>query len=113
MPQPKGKTGNPNGRPKGKANKITTDLRGWVSGFINGQTKQIEKDWKTLEPQQRIILFERLLKYTLPTLQSTTITTDIDKLTDTQINQLFIEIIENGKPNDRSKKSNPKSLASG
>jgi hypothetical protein len=70
MPQPKGKSGNPNGRPKGTPNKITTDLRQWVTGFIQSNTGQIENDWKALEPKDRIIMFEKLLKYSLPTLQS-------------------------------------------
>jgi hypothetical protein len=105
----KGQTNNRAGRPRGQPNKITTDLRGWVNSFIQGQTAQIEKDWKRLEPQQRIILFERLLKYSLPTLQSTTLTTDIDKLTSEQVNEIFNTLIPNSHELDRrSKKSDSK-----
>lgn len=88
----KGTTNNPNGRPKGTPNKATSDLRGWVNNFIESQTEQIQKDWKLLEPKDRIILFERLLKYSLPTLQATSLTTDIEKLTDEQLDQIINEL---------------------
>jgi hypothetical protein len=81
----KGKTNNPNGRPKGIPNKITTDLRQWITNFLERETKQVLKDWKALEPKDRIALFEKLLKYALPTLQATSLTTDFDKLTDDQL----------------------------
>lgn len=92
----KGQTNNPNGRKPGTKNKVTADLRSWVTSFISGQTSQIEKDWKRLEPQQRIILFERLLKYSLPTLQSTHLTTDLDKISSEQVDELFHKIVSNG-----------------
>lgn len=72
----KGKTNNPNGRPKGVPNKITMDLRQWINNFIDDNRVQIEKDWKCLEPKDRIVLFEKLLKYSLPTLQATNLTSD-------------------------------------
>jgi hypothetical protein len=85
MPQPKGKTGNPNGRPKGKPNKATTDLRQWIKSFLEKNREQIQRDWKLLEPKDRITLFEKLLKYSVPTLQATSLTTDFDKMTDEQL----------------------------
>lgn len=61
------------GRPKGKANKVTGDLRSWINNFIDSNRDQIQKDWKKLDPKNRIIMFEKLLKYTLPTLQATSL----------------------------------------
>lgn len=80
------------GRPKGKPNKITGSLRDWISNFIDNNREQIQTDWKTLEPKDRIVLFEKLLKYTLPTLQATSVTSDIDKLTDEQLDKVIHEL---------------------
>lgn len=89
----KGKTNNPNGRPKGKPNKATTDLRTWINKFIDDNRKQIKEDWLKLDPKDRMIMFEKLLKYTLPTLQATTLTTDFDKLTDEQLDVVVKELL--------------------
>ncbi|HRO47330.1 hypothetical protein [Agriterribacter sp.] len=80
------------GRKPGAPNKATKDLRQWINSFIDSQTEQIQKDWKQLEPKDRIILFERLLKYSLPTLQATSLTTDFEKMTDQQLDQIIDEL---------------------
>jgi hypothetical protein len=85
----KGTTNNPNGRPKGKPNKATTDLRVWVQKFIDDNRDQIQRDWQQLEPKDRIVLFERLLKYALPTLQATSLDVDFEKLTDEQLDYII------------------------
>lgn len=92
MPQPKGKTGNPNGRPKGKPNKATTDLRQWIKNFLEENREQIQQDWKLLEPKDRITLFEKLLKYSVPVLQATSLTTDFDKLPDEQLDKIIDDL---------------------
>jgi hypothetical protein len=66
----KGHTNNPNGRPRGVPNKVTTDLRQCITNFLEDNWEQIQRDWQDLEPKDRIVLFEKLLKYVLPTLQS-------------------------------------------
>ena len=93
MPFIKGKSGNKTGRPKGSGNKQQTDLRKWITSFIEDNQAQIKKDWKALEPKERIFMFEKLLKYSLPTLQSTSITTDFDKLTDEQLDVVVKELL--------------------
>lgn len=90
----KGHTNNPKGRPPGKPNKVTQDLRQWVKNFISGKTDEIERDWKLLEPKDRIVLFEKLLKYSLPTLQSTELKTDFNQMTDEQLD-FVIESLKN------------------
>jgi len=82
------------GRPKGKPNKITGDLREWISNFIDNNREQIQADWLVLEPRDRIILFEKLLKYALPTLQATTLDLGFEKLTDQQLDEIINRLIE-------------------
>lgn len=54
------------GRAKGTPNKTTTDLKDWVFRLLQRNLKQIEKDLKELDSKERLILFEKLLRYVLP-----------------------------------------------
>ncbi len=74
----KGNSGNPTGRPAGSSNKAACDLRQWINNFIEGNREQIEKDWQALEPKDRLIMFERLLKYSLPTLQAKNLNAEVN-----------------------------------
>lgn len=67
MPQPKGQTGNLNGRPKGKPNKITTSLKQIVKDFLDNNAKSLQQDFEALEPKDRLQFYEKLLKYAIPT----------------------------------------------
>ena len=56
MPQPKGHTGNPNGRPKGIPNKTTSTVRNWLVQLINDNREQLEQDFKALDPEKRLAM---------------------------------------------------------
>lgn len=77
------------GRKQGSPNKITVNLREWVNSFIDDNREQIKADWIALEPKDRIVMFEKLLKYSLPTLQATSLTTDFEKLSDEQLDEII------------------------
>jgi hypothetical protein len=54
------------GRAKGTPNKVTTDLRTWVSMLIENNRERLEKDLETLEPKERWMLIEKLMQYVIP-----------------------------------------------
>lgn len=62
----KGKTNNPNGRPKGTPNKITSTVRAWLLEVINGNRDQFTRDLQALEPAERVEVLLKLLPYVLP-----------------------------------------------
>ncbi len=83
------------GRQKGTPNKVTKDLRGWVSDLIDSNREQIEKDLQELEPKERIQVFEKFLQYTLPKKQSVKTEIDFNTMTDEQLNDIINQITEN------------------
>lgn len=77
------------GRKPGKPNKITQDLRQWINSFIEDNREQVQRDWLQLEPKDRLIMFERLLKYSLPTLQAVSTEINFEQLTDDQLDEII------------------------
>lgn len=98
MPFKTGKSGNEAGRPKGTENKATKPLREMITAFVNNNWKQVERDFESLEPKERLLFFERILKYTLPTLQAVNVTNDLEQqlevLSDKQLEDLMNKILE-------------------
>ena len=62
----KGKTNNPNGRPSGTPNKVTTELKQWISNLIDNNKEQFEADLANVEPEKRLLILEKLLQYVIP-----------------------------------------------
>lgn len=80
------------GRPKGRPNRITSELRDWISCFIHDNKQKIQEDFNSLTPRDRVVLFEKLLKYALPALQSTTLITDFERMTDQELDYVIEEL---------------------
>lgn len=95
MAQPKGKTGNPNGRPKGSPNKITATAREWISGLIDKNRKQIERDLKRLEPKDRLQMLEKLMQYVIPKRQAVSTKIDFNEMPDEAIAEIVDELTKN------------------
>ena len=57
----KGKTNNPNGRPKGSPNKVTSDVKAFITDIIESNRETIVSDLQALEPYQRLTILERLM----------------------------------------------------
>jgi len=74
----KGKTNNPNGRPKGVPNKITTDLRSGIDAFLKKRWSEVDEIWERLDDKDKIGFMDKMMKYAIPTLQSTTLDAKVE-----------------------------------
>lgn len=70
MAQPKGSTGNPNGRPIGSKNKVSEEIRQTINDFLNNNISTIQESFDTLEPYQKIQSLIKLLDYSIPRLKT-------------------------------------------
>lgn len=99
----KGNTNNPNGRPKGTANKITTSLRGKIDDLLNENWHTVQSDLNSLEPKDRLMFLEKLLSFAVPKLASTSAEVEVknklDKLTEQQLD-IMIENVLNEHQDD-------------
>ena len=96
----KGKTNNPNGRPKGVPNKVTASLRTFVAEILNKNKRQISKDLKALQPKDRLIILEMLMQYVIPKQQWQQV--DLQQLSDDQLTMIVDEITAQYDENDNT-----------
>lgn len=75
----KGKTNNPNGRPKGSPNKTTKELRELITRFVTEKWELVNNDFENLKPKERIMFFEKLLQYVLPKFHSLPINDEVEQ----------------------------------
>jgi len=90
----KGESGNPAGRPPGAENKASGSLRQRINKFLADNWEQMQQDFEALEPKDRLMFYEKLMQYGLPKLQSTTLTSDFEKMTDEQLEYIIQTLIE-------------------
>lgn len=76
------------GRKKGTPNKITGDLKGWVSDLLNDNRRQFESDLRELLPVERVRVISGLFNYVMPKQQSISIEEQIE--TETQVLTKFL-----------------------
>jgi len=62
----KGETGNKKGRPVKDKGDSPEGIRTELHSILKGQLSTIKKDLKTLKPRDRVLLFDRLCRYVLP-----------------------------------------------
>jgi len=89
----KGMTNNPNGRPAGSQNKSTVEIKNILTEFISKNIETLQNDYDSLEPKERLIFIEKLLKYIIPT--KTTNEIDISKMSDEEVDKLAESILKN------------------
>lgn len=80
------------GREKGTPNKLTSELRERINNFLNINWNNLQSDFESLDPKEKLMFYERLLQYGLPKLQSTELTGNIDRLSDEQLDIIINEL---------------------
>ena len=83
------------GRGAGTPNKLTKDLRELITQFLSDNWSKMENDFEALEPKDRILFYEKLLKYAVPQLQNTTLETQFENLTDEQLDYIINQLKSN------------------
>jgi len=73
----KGESGNPSGRPTGSTNTIGIVIKEQIEAILSSKftTEQIEQDIATLEPKDRLMVYMKLLEYSIPKMRSTELKT--------------------------------------
>jgi len=97
MPK-KGTINNPLGRPKGKPNRITADLKQRIKLFLDNNFQVIEKDFKKMDPAQRAAFFEKLLSYAIPKMQSSDVKIDFENLSEPELDAIIERLITKPDP---------------
>lgn len=88
----KGQTNNRKGRTPGSLNKITKELRQSITEFLENNFDEVVSVWVKLEGKDKLNFYRDLLKFAVPTLQATELTTDFDKMTDDQLDRIINEL---------------------
>lgn len=91
------------GRKVGTPNKVTASVKVWLSGLIDKNRKQIEKDLKQLEPKERLQVLEKLMQYVVPKQQAVSADVNIDRLSDEQLDSLVEELTKGVSNGDTDK----------
>ena len=81
------------GRTKGALNKLSTDLKQEITDFLNDNFDEVKKEWQGLEGKEKLNFYKDLLKYSVPQMQSTSLETDLSKLTDEQLEYILNNLI--------------------
>ncbi len=75
----KGQSGNEKGRKPGIPNKTTEQLRQAVQVFIENNIEELQSNFDLLEPKEKLIFIEKILRFVLPTQLKTELTNENGK----------------------------------
>lgn len=92
MPFKKGQTGNPQGRPIGSQNNVTTDVKEFIKTFLNDNLNTLQSDFNNLESKDRLYFVEKLLKYVIPAKADHIVKQPTSKYEDWTVEQMTAEI---------------------
>ena len=92
----KGKTGNPQGRPKGSMNEKTAYIRDWIVSLIGSNAQSMMNDFNRLPLKERWRVITQLMPYVLPKQTEAKISGQLDfnSLTDAQLDEVIKSIAD-------------------
>lgn len=98
----KGKSGNPQGRPKGSTNKKTTYIKDWIISLIGSNAQSLAADFNNLPRKEKWKVITSLMPYVLPKQTESKVNANIDfnQLSDEQIDSIITSIEININDND-------------
>ncbi len=80
------------GRTAGTPNRTTKDFREQINSFLDKNWPKVQHDFDAMEPKDKLLFIEKLLKYTLPTLSSVAV--DYERLSDAQLDLLIDKLLQ-------------------
>jgi hypothetical protein len=87
---PKGKSGNPHGRPKGAEGKVTKTAREIFTAFIEGNAARVQQLWDRVarnNPAKALAIYAKLAEFVMPKLQRTELSGELNHTTEITVNQ--------------------------
>lgn len=81
-------TGKP-GKPKGAKNRTTLEIKDFLNQFISENLNDLQANYDKLEPEKKLMFFERVLKYVLPQQREINQTIDVSQLTESELDKLI------------------------
>jgi hypothetical protein len=84
-----GKSGHPQGRPKGATNKIARPLKEQLSDFLKEKIKELPEIWNKLNARDKASFIKDLLPYYLAKLQTIQVGIEFEQMSDDQLNYII------------------------
>lgn len=78
------------GRKPGSPNKVSASLKSVVQAFLDKNAQDLQREYEMLDSRDKLIFFERLLRYAIPTQSAQKI--DLQKLSDDDLDLLINKI---------------------
>lgn len=94
MPFEKGRSGNPNGRPKGAKSRTSEEIRALLLEFIDCNIDTLQAVFNELDAEKKLNFIDKMLKHVLPPQ-----ITDLSQLSESDLD-ILIERLKNQKNNE-------------
>jgi len=88
------------GRPTGSTNKASGQIRTAINAFLLDNLDTVMSTWDELEGRDKVNFWRDLLKYSVPQLQHTELTGDLDGLSTEQLEFILSELKAEMKENN-------------